>query len=517
MRTHAVVARRCRRAVPALVPLAWLALALCGGPGCGSSSSPRVEPDAGDGDAGGTGSDAGPQPIRLSCEEANGARLRKVVRQHGDGSSEFIRLHDTDFAETCSYAVAADGVLRCLPAVDGAPFADGAIRYTDDLCTAAIGQLTAPVVGDLPGYMRELVPPVDPCAGLVPHFYQLADRLVIAPDTIIFQKVGDVCTGVAAPVTDFFAVAAELPANTFVEGTESFTDSGRIQQPQVDGADGSRVCNTVGPLRDRDLSDHPCSLEQSEDASLRCLPEDVGPTSVFSDDLCAAPIEVALVDETCNADAAYATDPAGAACQLRRRVRELGGPLAAPVFELVADVCTAAAADPVAHGIGASVSPFSFAELTPRTDAPAAGGRLDRVDLVTDDGLRMFGSRWLDTELDQACTFRRAADGTDRCLPQESPLELVARSISVFTDAACTATAVVGDRDPSCAAGDPKFVLEAIAGGRTRVDEAGGALPGPFFELDAAAVCIEITGRVFYGLGDEILAQTFVGGTEMVE
>ncbi len=514
MRTHAAVARWCRRAVPARGP--WLALVLCAGLACGGDDdSAPGDPDAGDSGAPGGNNDAGPEPLQLSCEEASGDRIRKVARRHGDGSSEFVRLHDTDFGETCTFSRAGDAAVRCLPAVDGAPFAEGAVRYSDKLCATPIAQLAAPVGEVLPTHMRELVPAADVCAGSVSLFHVLGGELAIAPDTVIFQLVGETCTAVAAPVADFFAITEELPPTAFVDGTQTYTDSGRIRLAQVDGVDGSRLCGAQSPLIDRDLGDHPCQLEPSEDGSLRCLPEDVGPASAFSDELCATPIEVALVDAECNPGAAYVTDAAGAACPLLRRVRALGGALPGPVFQLT-DVCAAIAAGPVAHEIGASVSPFSFAELAPRSDAPSGGDRLARVDLVTDDGLRLFAGRWIDTQLEHPCAFARAADGSDRCLPLDSPTELTARAVSLFTDAACTLPIQVGVRDPSCAAGDARFVLEAAGGGRTRVYEAGPAVPGPLYELDPT--CVEAAaGSTFYELGAEILAQTFVGGTEMVE
>ena len=514
MRTHAAVARWCRRAVPGRGP--WLALALCAGLACGGDDdSPAGDPDAGDSGAPGGNDDAGPAPVQLSCEAASGDRVRVVVREHGDGSSEFVRLHDTDFAETCAFAPAGDGAVRCLPAVDGSPFAEGAVRYSDKLCATPIAQLVAVAGEEPPTHLRELVPAADACAGSVSVFHVLGGQLPIAPDTLIFQVIAGTCTAVAAPATDFFAITEELPLTAFVEGSQTYSDSGRIRLAQVDGADGSRSCGASSPLIDRDLGDHPCQLALSEDGSLRCLPEDVGPTSAFSDVLCATPIEVALVDETCNAGAAYVTDAAGAECPLLRRVRALGGAVAAPVFQ-VTDVCAAIAADPVAHEIGASVSPFSFAELAPRSDAPSGGDRLARVDLVSDDGLRLFAGRWVDTELEQPCDFARADDSTERCLPIDSPTELTARATSLFTDELCTVPIQVGVRDPSCAPGDARFVLEAAGGGRTRVYEVGPAVPGPLYQLDAT--CVEAAaGSSFYELGAEILAQTFVGGTDMIE
>jgi hypothetical protein len=509
MHSHAAVARSWR----------WIAIALglclaAGAPlGCGSSS-PSKDPDgaAPGEDAGG---DAGPAPLVLSCEGASGTRVRQVLREHGDGTSEFIRLHDTDFVETCSFATAGDGALRCLPLVDGFPFAAGEVRYSDVECGTPIAQMAATAGVPAPTHMVEQVPPTDACAAPTPAFHVLGASLPIAPDAAIFQRQGKACVQLLAPATSFFAITGELPADSFIEGTETFTDSGRIAVSQVDGADGSRFCRTGGQFHDRDLGDHPCLLQISADGTSRCLPGDVAATQEFTNVLCDDAIEVALVDEVCNAAAAYLRDSAGAECPLRQRVRALEGALSEPLFVRVGKACEPAPAEPVAHGIGAEVSAFSFAEIG--FDPIAAGGdRLERIDLASEDGMRIPSGRWLDTELDIACSFVVAADGQQRCLPVDDRLERTARTVSLFTEETCTTAAiVVGERDPSCASGDPLFILEAIAG-RTRVYEAGPAQPGPLYQL--GKTCAELpAGTLYHQLGPEILAQTFVGGTEMVD
>jgi hypothetical protein len=516
MRTHAVVARRCR---PGVLLFLGSCLALGLWAGCGSSSSsPRSDqPDGGSGGGIDSDTDASPeQPIALSCEEVSGSRLRKVVRQNGDGTSEFLRLHDTELAVACSFAPASDGQLRCLPAATGAPFADGAVRYSDEACTAPIAQLAEEAGAELPTTMRELAPPAEGCAAeTVPTFHTLGKQLAIAPETTIFQKDGETCTAVPAPATSFFAIAGELPADTFVSGTASYSETGRIGMAQIEGDDGSRACGVQGPFRDRDLGDLPCQLSLAEDGSLRCLPDDVAPTDAFRDELCAEPLELALVDQACAPDAAYVSDPAGTDCPLLRRVRALGEPLEATVYSLETGACAEVASGPVPRAIGALVSPFSFAEFVPETGA-LAGDRLERVDLVSEDGLRLFRSRFIDTELETACSFRRAGDSSDRCLPLDDPQELTARAETLYSDAACTTAVVVGRRDPSCADGDPRFILETT-GGRTRVYEAGTAVRGPLYELDGKT-CVEVPGGTqLRELGDEILAQMFVGGTENIE
>jgi len=492
------------------------ALALAGG--CGSSAS-IGDRDAAGGD--GAAADGGTGSFRLTCAGASGTRLRQVVRKHGDGSAEFLRLHDTDFAESCSFAPASDGVLRCLPAVDGFPFADGAIRYIDLACSLPIGQLNGLAAVPPPGYMREIVPPAAACAAPTASFHVLGTKLAIPPDTVIYQKAGDACTAVAAPATDFFEVTADMPPDRFVEGSESETDSGRLAIAQVDGADGSRFCQVQGALRDRGLGNHACFLGVSEDGSVRCLPDDVARSGAFSDALCTVPIEVALVDQQCNPDATYLADPAGVACSLRQTVRMVGSELPPPVY-VAGATCAETAPGQVAHAIGASVSPFSLAEVT-RSFAPSDGDRLERGDLVSGDGLRLFPFEaafrltvWRDGALDRPCAFALAADGATRCLPIDSPFEATARLTVRYTDAACTVPVPVGGRDASCAAGEPSTVLEALAGGLTRVYAAGAAHPGPLYELGKA--CAEVpAGALFYQLGPELLPQTFVGGIEMLE
>jgi hypothetical protein len=355
----------------------------------------------------------------------------------------------------------------------------------------------------------------DPCAAPTPRFYSLGERLTILPDTVIYQDVAGTCTSVAAPTADFYAIEAELTPDRFVEGARTYTDSGRLAVSQVDGADGSRFCDVLGPLRDRGLSDHSCLVQTGEDGAIRCLPGDVGPSQVFAEALCGTSIEVALLDE-CHQDATYVADPAGALCPLARRVRTIDDALGDPVYAGSPESCVQIPPEQVAHAIGASISPFSLAELT-RDNTPAGGERLQRGDLVTSDGLRLFQLQWFDPVLEEPCAFAAAADGAERCLPIDSPLELTLRVTSRFTDDVCTAPITVAFREASCAGGDPRFVVESFGAGLTRVYEAGPAQPGPLYRLDAATCVEEPVDSLFYRVGPEILPQRFVGGIEMVE
>ena len=507
---------------PAAFPRTWspaallaplLLAATCAGlPACGGDDDGGDDPDAGMADVDGAPDDpdGGPPALGPACEGASGTRLRQVLREHGDGTSEFLRLLDTDLVEECRFQRAVDGSLRCLPVADGTPVADAAIRYLDAECAQPVAQLAAPAADPEPTLAREVVLSEDACTPSSSRFYQLGARAAIAPETaIFFRDAGGVCTGTVAPVADFFALGAELEPAAFVEGTESFTDSGRVQERQVEGDDGSLFCDR-GTLRDAEL-DHACSAQLSEDGSTRCLPVDVGPTEVFGDAACAEPLEVALLGE-CNQDAVYVGNSAGASCALRQQVRTVDDPVDA--FQLVAKVCTAIAEPQAARAIGSTISPFSFAGLASESVA-VAGARLERRDLVSGE-FRLATTEWFDTMLETPCAFRLASDGDDRCLPLEGATALAARVVGRFTDAACTVPIDLVTRDESCLAGAPTYALQAIGGGRFRVREVGEVQPGPIYRQGVACE-EEPADRVHYLPGDEILPQTFLGGTETIE
>src|SRR5262245_44934235 len=154
MYTHAAVARRCLWT--GFRPQLWLLVCLLGAAalGCSSDGSDSA-PDGGTPPPDGGGRDAGPDSKDLTCQGQSGTRIKQVIRQNGDGTAQFIRLQDTTYNETCAFGTASDDQLRCLPAVDGAPFADGIVLYQDDQCQQRIGQLAQRAGDPAPRYMRQ--------------------------------------------------------------------------------------------------------------------------------------------------------------------------------------------------------------------------------------------------------------------------------------------------------------------------------------------------------------------------
>jgi hypothetical protein len=105
-----------------------------GDPGDVSDDPGDVEDDGGD--EGGDGA----APVEPTCVGASGTRLRQHVRRHSDGSSLAVGLlRDTELGVDCQFVPAADGSLRCLPALFGpvaGGFSQGRLVFTGSDCAA---------------------------------------------------------------------------------------------------------------------------------------------------------------------------------------------------------------------------------------------------------------------------------------------------------------------------------------------------------------------------------------------
>ncbi len=478
-------------------------LVACGSDGGGSTP---------DGDAGPDDADASTDPGSLDCARKSGSRLRQVERVHSDGSDELLHLYDTELSVPCTFGLADDGTTRCLPEADGAPFAAGQVYYKDSECSAAmrIARLDDPLGPDAPDYVRQTYTTPDGCEART-RFAVLANQYIPPVDGSFYD--GD-CVPVTPGSNPYFDISADLPPEDLVEGTLGWTDSGRVKQQVIDGADGSRVCS--GAMIDEDLDGHPCALLAAEDGATRCLPSSVSLDEAFSNDACDEPVSYALLDATCGAPNRFTYESTGGECP-KIRVRALLEELDA-VYQQ-GDTCAAITleADQTVFREGPAVSGTSFSEFSPVYDKP--GSRLERVDLDNGEGLRIESTIWRDPSLDDAwCQFRVAADGLERCLPVDNDASPVAQvSANVFYTAIDCATQVkVGEPNLTCGRAAPKYALESV-GEETLVYESMDFYEaGTLFENPGACQAVA-DPTIYTHLGPEIDAATFVSGTEMIE
>jgi hypothetical protein len=197
----------------------YVAMAACSG-----NDSPP--PGAVNGQGGGSGSsgisqgggspsggmwDAMTDPVpNASADPVSGSRLKAQYRMGSDGSKGYIMglWHDSQRHEDCTFAMAADGVERCLPS------GLGIVAFSDAACTQPLAMDNS---GCTSKYAIKRDPPTG-CNTVGPaHIYELAAASTV---TNIYFQAGTQCISTPAPMGGtLYSVGAEVPATAFVQGT----------------------------------------------------------------------------------------------------------------------------------------------------------------------------------------------------------------------------------------------------------------------------------------------------------
>jgi len=152
----------------------------------------------------GTGGDGGSETMGGAYE--SGSRLKAQALVGSDGSrTPMPAMHDTQLDVDCTYALAADGVQRCLP-VDAAPISG----YAEGTCTMALVSSACPLFG----YTSAL-------GAQCPRrrsVYAIGSPVVLTG--AFYVKNGTSCSGIAVPAgVTFYAVGGEMAPQSFVAGT----------------------------------------------------------------------------------------------------------------------------------------------------------------------------------------------------------------------------------------------------------------------------------------------------------
>jgi len=481
-------------------PRAVAIAALCAACQAGAASGP---------DAGGDGAPAGTG--EETCQTRSGSRLRRVVRQHSDGTRDFVGMHDVDLDVDCSFQGDGDA-LRCRPVVDGVRVVSGFIDYIDVDCTQPIAEVF-PADEQAPRYLVSSVEETT-CRWRDATFALGAAR-DIAPDATIYTRVAGDCAPLTAGESAYYAIDREIDRPELAGGTEIAVGEGRISMRQVEGDDSSRSCDSYS-LHDSELETD-CALAYGEDDAIRCLPDAAYAMTLSTDPMCATDTTVAVTGGECDREVGYVSAPGPETCPRRARIHLLGEAMAGTLYWELSGTCEQFALyeGETAHRLGAAVSAGSFAAFA--RDWVPLGGRLERGDLVDEGGLRFHRFSMRDTEMDHICAFALAADGTERCLPWDAPDLPVAYVDSRYRDADCTQAVSVAIAIDACE-GDPapRLATSWEPDGTTRVYELGPHAAGPLYEMGTACTEVADLGAI-YALGAEVAPDRFVSGSETVE
>jgi hypothetical protein len=483
--------------------------------------------DPGDGGDADDGDDGG-EPTPLTCVGRSGERIRQVVRNHDDGSSEVLGLTDTDIDAPCSFRVAGDGVERCLPVEDEARMPVFFPVYTDAGCTSRIAEFhsTEPA---LPRHAMVAVGSEPFECQRTFDFVELGAAVPLElGDTIYYLREDGSCeSAFASPGPYRYSrITSVLPDSRFVGGTGRWTDGGRLAMRVVEGADGSRAC-VAGSFSDAERGPHPCSPQEDVGGQLRCLPASPPLSGAVSTSAsCTDSLVVAQVADGCDQGMDYIRRPTLPGCRSRTSVYERGAAHAGQLyFPFSPTICYPVPTGYAYHELGGLLPPPTFPVMTERIAASKT--RLARVE-VEGGGVHMPRPLWQDTELDVPCEFELAVDGVTRCLPGPSadehnslvePFRATAQGLVVqlYESDECQGPAPrhVLFQDGGCdARPPPRYAIERTFEGQ-RIFRVGERITRPF-HLPSSCRALGPEMQVF-ALGEEVDPTEFVAGAEEVE
>jgi len=166
---------------------------------CGSSMSGGGDDD--DGDAGNNGGKDQP-------DFTSGTRIKFNVLSTPDGAKMSTGAHDTALGVDCTFALAGDGMTRCLP---NGPFYVTNTYFADDDCTIAVAGGSS---CDTPMYLRG-IPNAAACPAGGSRVFAVGAKHAQA-----YYKAGVQCTLLATtPGTAYYVVGAEVSATDFQAAT----------------------------------------------------------------------------------------------------------------------------------------------------------------------------------------------------------------------------------------------------------------------------------------------------------
>lgn len=180
-----------------------LLLALSMTPACGDDVYIGPDPTGGSGGVGGAAS--------KQAGYTSGTRLKARTLTGADGSQQLVGWYDSGRGENCTFRLAGDGTMRCLPDAT----AVGVIAFADAGCTVpvAIIRKGAANTAPPPAYVGSL----DPTTGQL-RVYATG---VVTGSLYLGNPLSCVQSGLNNSTETAYASGNELAASNFVSATEA--------------------------------------------------------------------------------------------------------------------------------------------------------------------------------------------------------------------------------------------------------------------------------------------------------
>lgn len=463
-----------------------------------SRASDGSRPDASPPDAAAVPGDvwaALPAGAPLNERSSGGRRLEARYGKTAEGQRLFRTFFDKMLGVACSFATAADGKTRCLPAVV-------ASRYADQACTEPL------LIAD-DACASELVGKRLPNGRV--GVYRL--RPAAVPGKVFGrQSSSSPCVADERPQRPLFALGDEVPAESFVAADPPRPQNvpGKRVVPYVRVAEDGTV-ERVG-LYDLERKVY-CQADVTPDGKYRCIPYYwySYPTSAFADDHCTQP--VTLVTNVPSEPVVFKRGVSGT-CPLQVALfRGVALPAGTKIFvKEGAGGCAAATAPPTGtlYTPGEEIPPGDWVEMT----AVTTPQRVEERRLATPDGVTDIYSGLWDKQFMEPCNFERLSDGSLRCLPRVTTEER-------YTDAACSRRAAPAPRS-STTCDRPSLLHAALVEGPwckpTVAPVRLSSLPAAAtFGWNGAGQCVSVASAGERAVTEPLDPGMFVSGEEVSE
>lgn len=154
-----------------------------------------------------------PVPDAKADVNQSGTRLKAKYYAGSDGSKVFIGMYDSQRNEDCSFTLAGDGVLRCLPTTGTASVS---AYYSDSACSVPLALINK-------GCTSKYIVRGESSTGACVYTYKTHLHQYGAPYTAPTAYVGSSGSCSAAVISntmfDFFSVGPEIPPSSFVDAS----------------------------------------------------------------------------------------------------------------------------------------------------------------------------------------------------------------------------------------------------------------------------------------------------------
>jgi len=423
----------------------------------------------------------------------SGTRLRAVVHDFGGGALLRVGVHDAELEARCTFSVAADGQLRCLPEGSTVYFADGSC--------------TEPVLVEQPCFPSEYgifaAPSDDACIPWMTTTYRKTSARSGVSE--LFESLDGQCVSLGVPTGDVFD-AEEVAPETFVaveETTEVLTaDLGRHILLADDGA------YVASGARD-EARDAACNALWFG-GSRACIPTNVAyetPGRSFADASCEVP---AAATYGCASAPSAVLRLEPAECETQATLLEIGEKLERG-YDTNSGSC-AESTEANYFRVGPALSTDDY----PQLDVVELGSGRVRLEGVGAAGIWVDPlAQPFDSELGPCSAT--IAFGSLRCVPGDT----VVQTPNLFSDEACTAPLLLWS-DDGCST-LPAFVAEyasddGCGAGLGAVYRVGGAYEGLVYaDFDGGCEPTADPGEPLYLYGEAMAAEDFAPVTERVE